>query len=75
MNQIYHKVIMLIFCLDMMMFFHGGYNETILFEGWTIDSIGKAFSITKTTYTLLRNLSSVKITPKSFLNAIKALYS
>ena len=48
MNQIYHKVIMLIFCLDMMMFFHGGYNETILFEGWTIDSIGKAFSITKT---------------------------
>jgi Ctr copper transporter family len=26
----------------MMMFFHGGYNETILFEGWTIDSIGRA---------------------------------
>lgn len=25
---------------DMMMYFHGGYNETILFQTWTIDSVG-----------------------------------
>ncbi|PSN45152.1 High affinity copper uptake protein 1 [Blattella germanica] len=24
----------------MIMYFHGGYSETILFEGWTIDSLG-----------------------------------
>jgi hypothetical protein len=29
----------------MMMFFHGGYNETILFEGWAIDSIGRVATL------------------------------
>jgi len=26
----------------MMMYFHGGFNEIILFECWTIDSVGTA---------------------------------
>jgi hypothetical protein len=41
----------------MMMYFHGGFNEIILFECWTIDSVGTAEIIRICNYCTIPALS------------------
>jgi hypothetical protein len=48
----------LLLSLDMMMYFHGGFNEIILFECWTIDSVGTAEIIGIFNYCTVPTLSS-----------------